>query len=337
MLFLRYPIIAYTILGCGLSMTSYDVQATTVYTANESSQSISIIDTEHLTTTSLALPFSPHNVDLTQDGHYLLVTGAAHAAGHNHALHEGAVGHVALIDLNNTAPTIIADVTIEGHPAHVVPDAQQRVVYVTDANSNHVLVFAMPELRLITTIPTGLYPHGLRLSPDGTLLAVANMKDNTVSLIDLKNADQTTSIIVGDTPIQVAFSPDQHTLIVSLNHENKIAIIDIKKKQIIHKAETGHGPAQVYITHDGRLALVANQGTAQHPDNRVTIVELESGKALKNLVVGNGAHGITISPDGLTAFVTSTLDNTVTAVNLTTLAVGTKFKTGIAPNGIVSR
>lgn len=328
------------LLGAALCATSGSAQATVVYTANESSRNISVIDTALSTTISLELPFAPHNVDLTTDGQFLLATGANHAGEHHDAdamHHNAAEGHLALINLAGAAPIIIADTKISGHPAHVVPDASGRLAYVTDSTANKILVLSLPELKQVATIATGHYPHGLRLSPDGAWLATANMHDGTVSLINLKNAYQSKTISVGKKPVQVAFSPDQRYLVTSLNDENKVAVIDLMTHKLAYKTKTGRGPVQVYVTRDNRLVLVANQGTARRPDNRLTILALTTGKRIKTLTVGRGAHGVSISRDGLTAFVTNTVDNTVTEIDLTALSVRREIQTGLAPNGVVSR
>ena len=111
-------------------------------------------------------------------------------------------------------------------------------------------------------IPVQNYPHGLRLSPDGSLLAVANMKSGTVSLVDPRDPEKVEHVPVGRGPVQVAFDPSGRTLVVSLNSENKIAIVDVASRKVSRTADVGRGPVQVFVTPDGKTALVANQGSA---------------------------------------------------------------------------
>ncbi|WP_367916757.1 YncE family protein, partial [Leadbetterella sp. DM7] len=80
--------------------------------------------------------------------------------------------------------------------------------------------------RQLATINTGNYPHGLRLSPDGRSLYVANVKSDSVSVIDVASLRETGRIAVGKAPVQVGFSADGKQAYVSLSAENALGLID---------------------------------------------------------------------------------------------------------------
>lgn len=319
------------------SLAAASARADTILVANEGSQSVSIIDSQTSKTTTAAIPISPHNVDISADGRLLLATGMPAAQAGSHAGHGSAGGQLVLMDVSGDAPGVPQVVTVGGHPAHVVPDAQGHFAYLTDAETNSVVVVDLPGRRVVGRIPVQNYPHGLRLSPDGNLLAVANMKSDTVSLVDTRNPEETLHIPVGKRPVQVAFDRSGRTLVVSLNGEDKVAIIDVGTRKLLRKASVGNGPVQVYVTPDDKAALVANQGSAAKPDNRVSIVSLEDGKLIRNVTVGKGAHGVTIAPDGRTAYVSNTYANTVSAIDLGSLSAGKSYPVGKEPNGIAAR
>src|SRR5205814_4182247 len=61
--------------------------------------------------------------------------------------------------------------------------AQSRA-YVADSCSNMVAVIDTAANSMIATIPVGLDPMGIAITPDGTHVYVTNFVSNTVSVID---------------------------------------------------------------------------------------------------------------------------------------------------------
>ena len=49
------------------------------------------------------------------------------------------------------------------------------------------------------------YPHGLRMSPDGTIVCIANVNNGSVSVIDTVTLTEADRIAVGVAPVQVGF------------------------------------------------------------------------------------------------------------------------------------
>ncbi len=71
------------------------------------------------------------------------------------------------------------------------PISVGKRVFVTDSESNTVSVIDLGTREVVKTIATGRYPHGLRLSPDGRELFVANVEDGSVSVIDVAGLAET--------------------------------------------------------------------------------------------------------------------------------------------------
>lgn len=80
-------------------------RADTIFVANENGQSVSIIDTQTSKTTTVAIPISPHNVDITADGRLLLATGIPADPAGGHASHGAAGGgQLVLMDVSGDVP-----------------------------------------------------------------------------------------------------------------------------------------------------------------------------------------------------------------------------------------
>ncbi len=77
---------------------------------------------------------------------------------------------------------------ITGALDDIVYDQPRQRLYLSNSDHNRVEIFDLAAHRYIAPIVVGNEPAGLALTPDGTLLAVVNSGDGTVSVIDLATA-----------------------------------------------------------------------------------------------------------------------------------------------------
>jgi YVTN family beta-propeller protein len=310
-----------------------------VYTANEGGNSLSAIDLATGSVEVVQLPVSPHNVDLTPDGKFLLAVGdpateAGHGSdGHGHGEESSAEGLLVILDPRDvSAPK--ATVAIGSHPAHVVADQRGRA-YASLAGGDEIAVVGLGQAEVIKRIATGDYPHGLRLSPDYTELYVANVEDGSVSVIDTESLTEVARIPVGKAPVQVGFTPAGDQVYVSLRDENRVAVIDTSSREIVGKIDVGPSPIQMIATPDGSYVYVANQGTDAEPNDTVSVIDTATGDVIKTLTTGRGAHGASASSDGAFVFVTNIADDSVSIISVRDHEVVATVPVGDGPNGIV--
>ena len=310
----------------------------TTWSADEGGNTLSAIDLATGSVTTVPLPVSPHNVDLTPDGGSLLAVGTPasgdHATGgHDHADTAAAAGLLAVIDVNDRSKPV-ATVEVGAHPAHVVADRKGRA-FVSLSGDNVVAVVDLASLKVIDRIETGTAPHGLRLSPEGTELYVANVDDGSVSVIDTASLAEAARIPAGMAPVQVGFTPDGTKVYVSLRDENRVAVIDRASRKVEGKIDVGPGPIQLAVTPDGKLVYIANQGPEASPNDTVSVIDTATGKVVNTLKTGFGAHGVSASADGAFVFVTNTADDSVSVIDARRQEVVGTVPVGDRPNGIV--
>ncbi|PZP24111.1 MAG: DUF305 domain-containing protein, partial [Kocuria rhizophila] len=181
----------------------------TVWSADEGGSSISAIGLGTGTVTTTPIPVAPHNVDLTPDGRFLLAVGTPASGDHGsegHGHDGDAAGLLVMLDPQDLSKPAVT-VEVGAHPAHVVADTRGRA-YASLSGADEVAVVDLANASVVERIETGAYPHGLRLSPDGTELYVANVEDGSVSVIDTANLTEAARIPVGTAPVQVGFTPD---------------------------------------------------------------------------------------------------------------------------------
>jgi YVTN family beta-propeller protein len=111
-------------------------------------------------------------------------------------------------------------------------------VYVTNnlpggLGGNSVSVIDAGANTLVATIPVGVGPFGIAVSPDGTRAYVANEGGDTVSVID--TAANTVVATVTDVPgpKAVAVSPDGSLVYVTRTGWDRIALIDTATNTVV--------------------------------------------------------------------------------------------------------
>ncbi len=144
----------------------------------------------------------------------------------------GEAGLLAVLDPIDLSQPPRALISVGEHPAHVVALRDGSVAFVTDAGEDTVGVVDLAAGKMIARIPTGKYPHGMRLSPDEQFLLVANVEDGSVSLIETATKVETARIPVGKAPVQVGFLPDGLRAFVSLRDEDAVAVINLSLRDV---------------------------------------------------------------------------------------------------------
>ena len=185
----------------------------------------------------------------------------------------------------------------------------------------------------ITKIPTGVMPHGSRISPDGRFqYSVAMMSGelyevDTVSLevnrvlqldnnhhmdhqgMDHQGMDHHSMNHQGMNHQEIHHSTTQPTWVIphpsdskvyiAGNSSNEIIEVDTDSWEIINRFKTGKGPYNIDITSDGKKLVTTLKG-----EGKTEIKNLKTGKSK---IVDNTtkvSHGVVISPDNKYAFVT---------------------------------
>ncbi|MEO6867132.1 MAG: beta-propeller fold lactonase family protein [Gaiellales bacterium] len=291
----------------------------TLWVANEDGNSLTAIDaaTGKVVSTISGIE-SPHNVQASDDGSSVWAVSGEDSS---------------LTGITQSSASVLGTGPTGTHPAHVVLDRAGRRAYVSNSGADSVSAIDLTTMQTLAEIPVGSFPHGMRISPNGRTLLVANMKSGSVTFIDTRKLEPIDTIKVGDAPVQVAFDR-AGAAFVSLNGENAVAKIDLAQRRVVSKQPTGVGPAQTFVTADGTLLLVANQGTESDPSNTLSILNTTSMKLVGTVETGRGAHGITADPSSRYAFVTNMYDDDVAVVDLTKLKTVSRISVGDTPNGI---
>ncbi|MCL4468360.1 MAG: YncE family protein [Deltaproteobacteria bacterium] len=113
------------------------------------------------------------------------------------------------------------------YPAHLVADAFNRYIFVSESRSNAVSVISTTTNTVIKTIGVGISPNGMAETTDGNWLFVVNSGSNSISVINTNSL--TVARTVTDTsfniPQRIALTPECAYGFVSEYHSGNISVI----------------------------------------------------------------------------------------------------------------
>ncbi|MGW5609040.1 YVTN family beta-propeller repeat protein [Streptomyces sp. NPDC003753] len=243
--------------------------------------------------------------------------------------------------------------------------------YVANFTSNTVTVIDTTTNTPTTTIPVGVNPDSIAITPDNAHAYVSNRNSNTVSVIDTTTNTVSTTI-TGFTggPQGIAIAPNGlHAYVITF--AGPVYVIDTTTNMITTTITLASGadPRFLAITPDSKFVYVTELGLGQvqvidatsnsitdtipgfiqpsgiaiTPDgkfayvadfgaNAVSVIDTATNTIVAGPIpVGNGPYGLAITPDGKQAYTGNVIDNTVTAIDTTTNTPTDTIPVGTAP------
>lgn len=230
------------------------------------------------------------------------------------------------------------------------PDAPARagVIVVANQGAASASVLDAATMRIIVTLPVGVGPHEVVVSPDGRWAVVTNYGDrttvgNTLSVIDLEPATPLVArtIDLGEyrRPHGAVFVDDGRTLAVTSEQSQRLVLVNFLSGRVdTTLATNGRGSHMVAVRRDGLKAWTANIG-----DSSVTEFDLGSRRTVRTYHVAPNDEGIATTPGGLRLWVGSNTAKTVTIIDTergvavdTLRGFGFPYRIGISRTGRIA-
>jgi YVTN family beta-propeller protein len=171
-------------------------------------------------------------------------------------------------------------------PSGLAASADGRSLWVARILLDDVVRVDLEKRAIALSVPVGRHPYRPVLSPDGSLLAVANWGAASLSLIDAASGAVSGTVKTADHPSDLVFSPDGKTLYVAESNRNLVAIVDVGSRAVVRQVSVAFGPA--------------GPGTP-------------SADAMPD---GSTPNALALSPDGKTLFVANADDDAVAVVDV---------------------
>ncbi len=179
----------------------------------------------------------------------------------------------------------------------------------------------------LATLPVGRGPHELAVSANGRTAYVANfgrfgvypagdtmhtVAGNTITVLDLaaRRVKATYDLGTRAGVHGVAISRDGTRLWVTVETPNALLELDAASGRVLATWLTGQQRSHLVLpSPDEKTFNVTNTVSGS-----VSIIDRVSG-SVKNIAIGNGAEGLTVSPDGSELWVARRGDNVVTIIS----------------------
>jgi YVTN family beta-propeller protein len=178
---------------------------------------------------------------------------------------------------------------------HVDFSADGRYLIASCEFGARMIKVDVAEPRLLGTVklkPGGM-PQDVKLSPDGKVFYVADMKANGVYMID-----GTGPSVIGFVPTGLGAhglyaSRDSKVLYVSNRGEGSVSVIDFATRSVVKKWKIpgGGSPDMGGVSADGNVLWLAGRYHSE-----VYAIDTRDGKLLARIPVGREPHGLCIYP-----------------------------------------
>lgn len=192
--------------------------------------------------------------------------------------------------------------------------------------------------KVLATVPVGVEPEGMGISPDGKMLVNTSETTNMAHFIDTTSFQVIDSVLVDSRPRFAEFNKDNSKVWVSSEVGGTVNVIDPATRKILKRiefaipgvtAETIQ-PVGVRVTKDGKTAFVA-----LGPANRVAVINGETFEVEKYLLVGQRVWQLAFTPDEKYLYATNGNSNDVSVIDVASQKVIKTIPVGEAPWGVV--
>jgi YVTN family beta-propeller protein len=202
--------------------------------------------------------------------------------------------------------------------------------YIPNFASNTISVINTTTNNITTTVPVGVGPVGVTVTPDGKTVYVTNQWNGTVSVIDTATNNVTKTVKVGTYPFGISVTPDGKTVYVANYWSNTVSVIDTATNNVTKTVNVGFNPRGIAVTPDGKTVYVANYWS-----NTVSVIDTATNNVTATVNVGSYPVGVAVTPDGKKVYVANTNSNDISVIDTATNTVTDTVNVGKSPWEIV--
>jgi YVTN family beta-propeller protein len=240
---------------------------------------------------------------------------------------------------------VINRVPLSGHPNNIGIARDGRKVYISiTGGKGGVDVIDAASQKLVKTIQTNSSVHKSYVTPDGKYVIAGSHIDKKFTVIDAQTDEVawTMPMDLGVRPMVMSTNPDGSSkwLFLQLTNFNGFAVIDFEARKEINRVtlpdlapgkkgvpgggEVSHG---IEVTRDQKTLVVSSR-----VNSAVYFYSLPDLKLVGSTdLSGKGAAWMSLSPDGKTAYISNSMSNTVSAIDVASMKEVALIPVGFVP------
>ncbi|WP_233353987.1 YVTN family beta-propeller repeat protein, partial [Algimonas arctica] len=294
--------ILYVTVGAALMLPMAAQADPLAYVVQETSNSITVIDTETNTIVKTIGGVGNNNlvsIDFTQDGSLAYVTDQ--------------FSHRVII-IDGATDTVGGSIFVGQRPSDIEFTPDDEFAYVTNYGSSTVSVIETATSSVAATISVGSQPFGVEFTPDGGFAYVAN-ENSSISVIDTATKTVVDTITVAGRPRHVTITPDGNFAYVTNFVTNFVTVIDTATNVVVTTIPVGGTSRDIEITADGAFAYVMGGNTLD-----IKVIDIATN-TITATIPTHSPFGLKFTPDGSLAYVSSIFTATVSVIDTATNTV----------------
>lgn len=301
----------------------FDVGQPLLFTANESADSVSIVDIAAGQVSSTAtVGGEPGGIIALPDESKLFVTNSA----------DGTVSIVSIDD-----PTIVSTLTVGTTPLGIAVSADGTRVYVVNSGDGTVSVIdsSLTVPAVIGTYTVGSTPVACSLTENGQTLFVTNSGDDTVSLLDAATGIELISAISAGASPQGIATGNLYTVVCNYDAGTVSVINNSAIVAVPPQVAVDSEPVAAVVDEAGTFAYVANYDSDSISVLNLDVLAVVGTISLGDIVGGKGPRALTLDSQGAYLYVTYSKASQVAKIDVPTLGILSTFQVGTKPVGLV--
>lgn len=181
-------------------------------------------------------------------------------------------------------------------------------------------------LGIIFFLPACQFKTFQQVPDEETVLAVANVKESSISFINTKTGSQLAKWKLDFSFTRVLLMPDQKTLMMYGRQNSDITFINMSTGKL-KQWQVGEGVSNAIISADQKMIYLTNRDT-----NKVMMYDLD-GKKKGEIQVGESPYTMIPTPDGKRLIVYHLNGASLSIIDLKTLTVQSTLTTNENPMG----
>ncbi|HEY1455152.1 MAG TPA: YncE family protein [Candidatus Dormibacteraeota bacterium] len=230
-------------------------------------------------------------------------------------------GTVDVID--PTTYKVIGHYPVGSIPHHIAPAWDLSRLYVDNEGSSSLTV-----LDIHTGKPSGEvvhipYPYNLYFTPDGTKAIDVVERQQRIIFYDWQHGWKALKSVAIPWPgaDHMDFSADGSYLMISTEYSGVVAKVDVNKMALVGSVRVGGLPIDIKLSPDGTVFYVTNQGRMG-----VSVIDPVAMKEIQFIPTGKGAHGLTVSRDTRSLYISNRLEGSISVISFATRSVTAKWR-----------
>ncbi len=179
--------------------------------------------------------------------------------------------------------------------AQVEETPSEGRLLVLNKHDNTLMIFDVPSYEKLATIPVGREPHEVVATPDGRKAYVSNVRDKSISVVDLKAGRVSRTLRPDrlDFPHGLAVTPNGRHLVATSEGSRRLFLIDVIRDVVLRTLTTTQARAHMAVVlAGGKRACVTNVGS-----DSVTLLRIPELRIIRHVPVGDGPEGIAATPN----------------------------------------